>query len=413
MNFDDTVTRYLQQLHAVQPGTARAWSSPLRRAAEPAGTYGPPDPTLNAHDTRRAKQRQGKPRAGLGGTELNDITTSALVMVAEAVRVEARTRRNGSGGYGARNNAVSALRAFFVWARRERLTDNHPDEGLDYSRKTSLQRRAYTPAELTEVREVLARSRDPELALLFLRLALETGARHNELLQLTYGDLRPSSGVLLLKRKGYAGRAGEAPLTATLFDALVAFAKKRTKGKVTTASPLLVYADGRPITRRYFENLCIKVREQVPALGQGGPDYFSTHGLRHTAATAVQRVGGDAVVRTFLGHSDRGFAHYETYSKATIDEVREAMVGIWGEPLAGKGHGYAAGEIQYERLTRIRRAETIERQRADWVIREDDMFTGKPDPALFSQLEEEMADDWEAEQRLQQRLANNDAAASG
>ena len=98
---------------------------------------------------------------------------------------------------------------------------------------------------------------------------------------------------------------------------------------------VLVYRSGRRIIRRYFENLCIKVRAEVPSLGKDEPDWFSTHGLRHTAGTMVQRVGGDAVARRFLGHAARGWMHVENYSKATIDEVREALAAIWGEPLPG------------------------------------------------------------------------------
>ncbi len=109
-----------------------------------------------------------------------------------------------------------------------------------------------------------------------------------------------------------------------------------------------MYADGKPISRRYFENLCGKVREEIPSLNVGEPDYFSTHGLRHTAGTMVQRVDGDAVVRRFLGHSPQGRSHIERYSKATVDEVRAAIVAIWGVPLAGSGHGWGREEPYFQ-----------------------------------------------------------------
>jgi integrase len=400
MRFAEAVELYLEDLAKLRPGTARAWSSPLRRAAEPAATYGDPEPHLNATDRKRAAKRKGQQRPGLGRRDLDTIKTSDLERLVLAIREEARTRKNGIGGHGAQENATTALRALYVWARREGYTTARSDEHLNYQRSRSLERRAYTLEELRKVAQVLDGTRDPELARLFLRLALETGARHNELLELRVRDLRSASGVVRLRPKGFAGEYLEAPITAALFDALEGLIENRYPDGYSDDDPVLVYRSGRPITRRYFENLCIKVREEVPSLGKGEPDWFSTHGLRHTAGTMVQRVGGDAVARRFLGHSARGRMHFEAYSKATVEEVREALAAIWGEPLAGSGHGYGRGEAHFARLEQLRAAERVERESEDWRLRraQDEPNFADPDPlemeaALLKQRDDLMREE--------------------
>ena len=410
MRFADAVALYLDDLAALKPGTARAWSSPLRRAAQPAGTYGDPEGSLNATDRKRALKRKGQPRPGLGRRELDNIKTSDLERMVLAIREEALTRKNGIGGHGAQENATTALRAFYAWARREGHTTARPDEHLNYQRTRSLERRAYTMAELQQAAQILDGTRDPELARLLLRLALETGARHNEMLQLRVGDLRRASGVVRLRPKGFAGEYLEAPITAALFDALEGLIERRYRKPPSDDDPVLVYRSGRPITRRYFENLCIKVRTEVPSLGKGEPDWFSTHGLRHTAGTMVQRVGGDAVARRFLGHAARGWMHVENYSKATIDEVREALAAIWGEPLAGSGHGYGRGEEHFQRLEELRRAARTERDSLYWQLqraraRSDEL---EPDPALVDAFLSADEEQRQSDQRLRRRIGADD-----
>ena len=104
MLFEDAAAEYLDILTTTKPGTARAWSSPLRRAAQPARRrYGKPTTKQypNEDDFDRALARQNKSRPGLGGRDLDTITPDDLLLVIQAVREEARSRVNGNGGNGA------------------------------------------------------------------------------------------------------------------------------------------------------------------------------------------------------------------------------------------------------------------------------------------------------------------------
>lgn len=135
MKFENAVNRYLESLTATRPGTARAWSSPLRRAAEPPSRYRKPNPDdWNPQDFARAVARAGKKRPGLGGKELSQIKFDDLVLLLHAIQDEAKTRRNGVGGFGARENAMTAFRAFFVWARANGYAKNSPDEGIKFEK---------------------------------------------------------------------------------------------------------------------------------------------------------------------------------------------------------------------------------------------------------------------------------------
>ena len=149
------------------------------------------------------------------------------------------------------------------------------------------------------------------------------------------------------------------------------------------------------------------MREEIPSLNAGEPDYFSTHGLRHTAGTLVQRVAGDAVARRFLGHSSQGRSHIERYSKATIDEVRSAMVAIWGVPLAGSGHGWGRDEDYFTKQAQLQQIRQARRAQDDWELSHEVTEDGisEPSPLEIAQWDAERAEDEEAEAQFLARLS--------
>lgn len=406
MKFEVAVEKFLADLRESNKGSARSWSSPLRRAAQPArARYGPP-PTgraayKDAGDIKRAKDRKNKPYPGLGGMNLNKVTNADLVRVVTAIRNEARTRVNGAKGKGAEENARTALRVFYKWARQNGYATATPDEGLSQKKRKKIHRRAYTIEELAAVRTVLDRSRDPELAGVFFRLALETGARHAEMLAMTYGDLDSGAGTIQLVRKGFDGEYLHVPVTASLFDALEALPGKRSLGPVLDSTPILLDLDGKPITRRYFEHLCGVVRKEIPTLGRGSQSWFTTHALRHTAATIVERTSGEAVARLFLGHAASG--HTQQYTGAKPHELLAAMVAIWGEPLAGHGHGYGRGEVHSTRSLKVAALKKAEAESEDFALAGGGA-DGEPDPLRFHEWETRDQEDRAANDRQLARL---------
>lgn len=404
MKFDEAVEEFLDDLKQRSPGSARAWSSPLRRAAEPprrsygaAHVLGYSDPD----DQSAAEKRIDRRFLGLGGKELDSITTPDLRNVVSAIQIEARSRVNGVRGMGAQENATTALRVFFKWARAQKYTSGTPDNELSFKKRGKIERRAYSIAELGRIQAVLDRSADPELARLFLRLALETGARHTEMLSLTYADLDGADGTVRLTPKGFKGEYLYQPVTESLYKSLEEFVGRRSPSAVRDSTRLLLDRHGRPISRRYFERLCEKVRREIPEFGRGSKSWFTTHSLRHTSATIMERTGGEAVTRLFLGHTDR--SKTQTYTKATIEELRAAMIAIWGEPLAGSGHGFGVGEVHAERLQAIVDMNRAKQASVDHFISAP-ADGHEPDPMEMHLAAERDREEWEAQRSLLQQL---------
>jgi integrase len=95
---------------------------------------------------------------------------------------------------------------------------------------------------------------------------------------------------------------------------------------------LLRYRDGRQITARRYDGLWVRIGKEVPwAYTQD----VSTHWLRHTTLTWVERNFGFAVAHAYAGHTDGRDDRVSvttTYVRATLPEVATALAALTGEP---------------------------------------------------------------------------------
>lgn len=93
---------------------------------------------------------------------------------------------------------------------------------------------------------------------------------------------------------------------------------------------LLRYTDGRPITTRRYDHLWVRLGKYLPWVAT---QQVSTHWLRHTTLTWVERNFGYAIARAYAGHTDSGNAGTTaTYVRATITEVAGALAALTSEP---------------------------------------------------------------------------------
>jgi hypothetical protein len=71
---------------------------------------------------------------------------------------------------------------------------------------------------------------------------------------------------------------------------------------------------------------------QPPALG--ATQQISTHWIRHTTLTWVERNFGYAVARAYAGHAEGGSdaGATSTYVRASLCEVAAALAALTGEP---------------------------------------------------------------------------------
>ena len=84
------------------------------------------------------------------------------------------------------------------------------------------------------------------------------------------------------------------------------------------------------MTYRRYDHLWRRIGQQLPWVAV---QHVSTHWLRHTTLTWVERNFGYAVARAYAGHSARNDAGTTlTYVRAEIPEVAAALAALTGEP---------------------------------------------------------------------------------
>jgi integrase len=117
------------------------------------------------------------------------------------------------------------------------------------------------------------------------------------------------------------------PITPALANCLVDHAAAR--GAVLPADPLLRYRQGRPLTSRRYDHLWKRLGERLPWIATQG---ISTHWLRHTTLTWVERHHGYGIARAYAGHTDTTGPATTTYIKASLQEVATALTAMTGQP---------------------------------------------------------------------------------
>ncbi|WP_246273380.1 site-specific integrase [Phytohabitans houttuyneae] len=264
-----------------------------------------------------------------GGRRLDEPTPSQIERLAEQVKRGVVVRRNGRGGRSAAEHLIAALRCLYNHA----VKDGHVAEADNPARKVAKPRRlpstrqAVADTRLAEINAVAAGTGDdPVLDSLLLRLHTETACRLGGALALRPADLDPQQCLIMLREKG--GTVRWQPVSPTLMAHLIGHAEQR---HAPPGEQLLRYRSGRPITYRRYDHLWARLGRHLPWVAA---QQISTHWLRHTTLTWVERSFGYAVARAYAGHNDSGTdaGTTTTYVRATIQEVAAALTALSGEP---------------------------------------------------------------------------------
>jgi site-specific recombinase XerC len=279
-----------------------------------------------------------------GERRLDEPTPSEVKQLVAYVKANAVPRRNSRGGTHAAENLISALRCLYNRAVDDGLIEekDNPARKVDKPRRMPSTRRALTGKELAEINQVAATGDDPELDALILRLHTETACRRAGALAIRPRDLDREQCLILLREKGETFRWQ--PVSPTLMAGLVQHAEER---HAPPDGQLLRYRDGRQITERRYDGLWVRIGRELPWVRTQG---ISTHWIRHTTLTWVERNFGFAVAHAYAGHTDgRGesVSVTSTYVRATLAEVATALSALAGEPhplaLPGGGQYDSAG----------------------------------------------------------------------
>ena len=264
-----------------------------------------------------------------GARRLDEPSPLEIEQLGKQIRAERVQRRNGRGGSGAEENFVAAMRCLYRRAVANGLIAEaqNPAARVAKPRRQASLRQALRDDRLAEINRVAASGGDdPQLDSLILRLHEETACRRGGALGLRPVDLDREQSLVRLREKG--GTQRWQPVSPTLMAHL---ADHSTQRLASQDVPLLRYRDGRPITYRRYDGLWVRLGRELPWVAAQGT---STHWIRHTILTWVERNFGYAVARAYAGHNDSSHnaGTTTTYVRATIHEVAAALAALTGEP---------------------------------------------------------------------------------
>jgi integrase/recombinase XerC len=260
---------------------------------------------------------------------LDKPTPSEIKHLVEHIKLNVVPRRNARGGRSAGEHLIAALRCIYRHAEHDQLIDpsDNPAIKVAKPRRLPSTRRAVADNRLTEINHIAATTgNDPALDALILRLHTETACRRAGALSLRPQDLDAAQCLIFLREKGETVRWQ--PVSPTLMRHLRQHAEDRHAPRT---EQLLRYTDSRPITTRRYDHLWTRIGRHLPWVAT---QQISTHWLRHTTLTWVERNFGYAITRAYAGHTDHSgdAGTTTTYVRASLDEVAAALAALTGEP---------------------------------------------------------------------------------
>jgi integrase/recombinase XerC len=264
---------------------------------------------------------------------IDEPTPLEIKRLCETQKHQVVARRNSRGGRLATEHLISALRCLYRHAVSDDLIAETANPAIRVAkpRRQPSTRRAIPEARLAEIVAIAETTGDdPELDTLILRLHTETACRRGGALAVRPCDLDTAQSLVMLREKGDTTRWQ--PVSPTLMHHMLVHADTR---RANPTKPLLRYRNGRPITARRYDYLWSRIGQQLP---WAAAQQVSTHWLRHTTLTWVERRFGYAVARAYAGHTDSGNAGTTaTYIRADVHEVAAALAALTGEahPLGG------------------------------------------------------------------------------
>jgi site-specific recombinase XerC len=264
-----------------------------------------------------------------GGRRINEPTALEIKQFAERTKCRAVTRRNSRGGRTAAEHLISALRCLYRYAVADGLIleSDNPAARVAKPRRLASTRRALSDGQLARINEVAGSTgNDPELDALLLRLHTETACRRGGALALRRCDLDADQCLVCLREKGETVRWQ--PVSPTLMKHLLLHCEER--GLSGSEDQVLRYRNGKPITARRYDHLWLRLGKHLPWVAT---QQISTHWLRHTTLTWVERRFGYAVARAYAGHNGKNDAGTtSTYVRADVYEIAHALAALTSEP---------------------------------------------------------------------------------
>ena len=225
-----------------------------------------------------------------------------------------------------RARKVSTLRIFFRYLTvQEHLLDVNPAEMLESPKiKQSLPKHLSLDDSLKLLNSVIGENSERDYCI--LTLFLNCGMRLSELVSLNITDIKPN-GSLVITGKGNKERL--VYLNSACLNAINDYLKVRPTENINynDRNALFISRNKRRISNKTVQHI-VKTYLEKAGLGDMG---YSTHKLRHTAATLMYQEGDVdiRVLKEILGHANLGTT--QIYTHVANKQIQSA---INSNPLA-------------------------------------------------------------------------------
>ena len=203
-----------------------------------------------------------------------------------------------------RARKISSLRSFFKYLNEKvHLIESNPANGLN-----SPKLRKTLPVHLTldQSLELLRAVDGPnkERDYCILTLFLNCGMRLSELCSINYTDIKPDSSLKIL---GKGNKERMVFLNDACKAAIDNYMKVRPADQVKREDRYALFLSSTRHSRISPKTVQFIVKKYIDKAGLDG-QHFSTHKLRHTAATLMYQMGGVdvRVLKEVLGHENIG-----------------------------------------------------------------------------------------------------------
>lgn len=219
------------------------------------------------------------------------------------------------------NHLLGTLRRMLNLAVKWQLIEKNPSDGLDKFREGPLRERYLSREEVPRFLRALAEENDT-LSKSAILLLLFTGCRRNEILSLTWEQVRLDEGRLYLPVTKN-GRSRTVHLNGKASEVLQELAASRDEDERTRDSQY-VFPSRQGTRKGYLYDLR---KPLLKACAIAGIENFRTHDLRHTFASIAVSSGADLyAVQRLLGHRDISMT--QRYSHLAAEDLRSATQGV-------------------------------------------------------------------------------------
>lgn len=222
-----------------------------------------------------------------------------------------------SNSYNARARKVASLKSFFNYlTNKERLLDVSPATELE-SPKILKKLPKYLNVEESKQLLTSVEGKHAERDYAILTLFLNCGLRLSELVSINLSNIK--NNTLIVTGKGDKERA--IPLNTACVEAVEKYIKVRPVDGVKDKDALFISERKRRMSK---ETVHYAVKKYIKESGLD-PKRYSTHKLRHTAATLMYRYGSVDIrsLQQLLGHES--IATTEIYTHVGREQLEDAV----------------------------------------------------------------------------------------